>query len=97
MLFKFSDLIFFNKKIRGIIHIGAHELEELPEYLNRNLYKIIWVEAKFIPCQGAEAEAVKIGADAETRPVGRDALRINAQMTKDQILRIRIMLTGVPQ
>ena len=45
MLFKFSDLIFLNKKIRGIIHIGAHELEELPEYLNRKLDKIIWVEA----------------------------------------------------
>ena len=40
MLFKFSDLRFLNKDIRGIIHIGAHKLEELPEYLNHNLMKI---------------------------------------------------------
>lgn len=45
MLFKFSDLLFLNKDIRGIIHIGAHQLEELPEYLNHKLDKIIWVEA----------------------------------------------------
>ena len=45
MLFKFSELRFLNKEIRGIIHIGAHKLEELPEYLNHNLDKIIWVEA----------------------------------------------------
>ena len=45
MLFRFSELLFLNKDIRGIIHIGAHELEELPEYLNHKLYRIIWVEA----------------------------------------------------
>ena len=45
MLFKFSDLLFVNKHIRGIVHIGAHQLEELPEYLNHKLDKIIWVEA----------------------------------------------------
>ena len=45
MLFKFSELLFLNKDIRGIIHIGAHQLEELPEYLNHKLDKIIWVEA----------------------------------------------------
>ena len=45
MLYNFSDLFFLNNDIRGIIHIGAHELEELPEYLNRNIDKIIWVES----------------------------------------------------
>lgn len=45
MLFRFSELLFLNKDIRGIIHIGAHELEELPEYLKGKIDKIIWVEA----------------------------------------------------
>ena len=45
MLFRFSDLLFLNNDIVGIIHIGAHKLEELPEYLNHKLDRIIWVEA----------------------------------------------------
>ncbi len=45
MLIPFSSLIFYPKKIKGIIHIGAHELEEMNDYLNRGVKKIIWVEA----------------------------------------------------
>ena len=41
MLFNFSDLFFLNNDIRGIIHIGAHELEELPEYLKCKIDNII--------------------------------------------------------
>jgi FkbM family methyltransferase len=34
-------------QIKGIIHLGAHDLEELPQYLNNgiNKNKIIWIEA----------------------------------------------------
>ena len=35
MLIPFSKLFTINKKINGIIHIGAHELEELPDYLRK--------------------------------------------------------------
>ena len=45
MLINFNDLLFLQKKVNGIIHIGAHELEELPDYLNRNVSRIIWIEA----------------------------------------------------
>ena len=44
MLINFNDLLFL-QKVNGIIHIGAHELEELPDYLNRNVRRIIWIEA----------------------------------------------------
>ena len=45
MLIPFYDLITLNAKITGIIHIGAHELEELPFYLKKQIKNIIWVEA----------------------------------------------------
>ena len=44
MLINFKDL-FLPKKINGIIHIGAHELEELSWYLKRNIRRVIWIEA----------------------------------------------------
>ena len=44
MLIPFNYL-FFKKKISGIIHIGAHELEELPAYLEKKVKNIIWIEA----------------------------------------------------
>ena len=45
MLIPFMNLIFYQRKIRGIIHIGAHELEEMNDYLNSGVKKIIWVVA----------------------------------------------------
>ena len=44
MLINFNDL-FLPKTVNGIIHIGAHELEELSCYLKRNVSRIIWIEA----------------------------------------------------
>ncbi len=44
MLIPFNSL-FLDRKISGIIHIGAHELEELSAYKNKNIQKIIWIEA----------------------------------------------------
>ena len=44
MMLNFNDLL-LSKDVRGIIHIGAHELEELPDYLKRNVRRIIWIEA----------------------------------------------------
>ena len=37
MLIPLKFLITDPKKIKGIIHIGAHELEELNVYLEKNL------------------------------------------------------------
>ena len=45
MLIPFNYLLFFKNKIRGIVHIGAHELEELPAYLEKRIKNIIWIEA----------------------------------------------------
>ena len=45
MLINFNDLFFLSKKVTGIIHVGAHELEELPDYLKANISNIIWIEA----------------------------------------------------
>ena len=45
MLINFNDLFFIPRKVKGIIHIGAHELEELQDYLNGNVRRIIWIEA----------------------------------------------------
>ena len=44
MLINFNDL-FLSKKVNGIIHVGAHELEELSSYLKRNISRVIWIEA----------------------------------------------------
>ena len=45
MLINFNDLLFLSNKVNGIIHIGAHKLEELPDYLKGNVSKVIWIEA----------------------------------------------------
>ncbi len=45
MLIPFNYLLILKNKIRGIIHIGAHELEELPSYLDKKINNIIWIEA----------------------------------------------------
>ena len=45
MLINFNDLFLLPRKVNGIIHIGAHELEELPDYLYGNINRIIWIEA----------------------------------------------------
>ena len=45
MLIPFNLLFTYPKKIKGIIHVGAHELEELEAYLKKNIYNIIWIEA----------------------------------------------------
>ena len=45
MLINFNDLLFLSNKVNGIIHIGAHKLEDLPDYLKGNVRRVIWVEA----------------------------------------------------
>ena len=45
MLINFNDLFFLPNKVNGIIHIGAHKLEELPDYLKGNVREVIWIEA----------------------------------------------------
>ena len=45
MLINFNDLFFLSNKVNGVIHIGAHNLEELPDYLKGNVRRIIWIEA----------------------------------------------------
>jgi len=45
MLINFNDLLLISSKVIGIIHIGAHNLEELPDYLKGNVSRVIWIEA----------------------------------------------------
>jgi len=45
MLIEFSYLCQKYQFIpKGIIHIGAHDLEEMGQYLSRGVYKTVWVE-----------------------------------------------------
>jgi len=45
MLIEFSHLCQkYQFTPKGIIHIGAHELEEMGQYLSRGVSKIVWVE-----------------------------------------------------
>ena len=48
MLIPFKDIYkHFNLKISGILHVGAHECEELKDYVSHNInpQQIYWVEA----------------------------------------------------
>lgn len=35
----------FNIKVKGVLHIGAHECEELNDYNNEGVNDIVWIEA----------------------------------------------------
>lgn len=45
MLIKFKDIISNYGKSKGIIHIGAHKMEERSSYLDCGIENIIWIEA----------------------------------------------------
>jgi FkbM family methyltransferase len=45
MLIKFNDIVNKYGRPKGIIHIGAHLMEERSDYLSHGLNNIIWVEA----------------------------------------------------
>ena len=45
MLIPLKYLINYQIPIKGVIHVGAHELEEMKDYLKRGIDKIIWIEA----------------------------------------------------
>jgi FkbM family methyltransferase len=56
MLIPLSDLVArHNLKVSGILHVGAHKCEELPDYLKLGvpLERIIWVEANADLCMQA--------------------------------------------
>jgi FkbM family methyltransferase len=45
MLIKFSEIVNKYGRPKGIIHIGAHLMEERNDYKSQGLYNTIWVEA----------------------------------------------------
>ena len=45
MLIPFKLIPNLKNKIKGVLHVGAHELEELPQYLSKGIENIIWIEA----------------------------------------------------
>lgn len=49
MLIPFNDCVnllqLFNIKVNGVLHVGAHECEELKDYNSKGVDKIIWIEA----------------------------------------------------
>ena len=80
MLINFNDLLFLSNKVTGIIHIGAHKLEELPDYLKGNIKRIIWIEAnpekyQFIEERLQRFEKMTLGKFAAGRKY--DSLNLN--------------------
>ena len=66
MLIPLNYLVIYPDKIKGIIHIGAHELEELNAYLRKKIKKVIWIEANkekydFIERKLSPFEEMKLG------------------------------------
>lgn len=52
MLIKFSDICRnYDKKITGVVHLGAHIGEELEDYYNNGIRYTIWVEADPNVCE----------------------------------------------
>lgn len=45
MLIQFNEIIKKYGKPKGVIHIGAHLMEERKDYLSNGLYNTIWIEA----------------------------------------------------
>lgn len=45
MLIKFKDIVSKYGTPKGIIHIGAHKMEERTDYLSAGVNSIIWIEA----------------------------------------------------
>jgi len=45
MLIKFNDIVNKYGKPKGIIHIGAHLMEEREDYISQGLNNTIWIEA----------------------------------------------------
>ena len=48
MLIKFNKIVNKYGKPKGIIHIGAHLMEERSDYISQDLHNTIWIEAN--PC-----------------------------------------------
>jgi FkbM family methyltransferase len=47
----------YDLKIRGILHLGAHLLEEKPDYDAKNISKVVWIEGNPIIAQQSKAKA----------------------------------------
>ena len=45
MLIDFNDIVSRYGKPKGIIHIGAHLMEERDSYISKELFNTIWIEA----------------------------------------------------
>lgn len=46
MLFTFQELTpHFKKKVKGVIHVGAHKAEEFSVYKSNGIEKTVWIEA----------------------------------------------------
>lgn len=63
MLIPFHDIIRKYGKPKGVIHIGAHLLEERKDYISANLDNTIWIEAnselyKIVTRQISETEMI---------------------------------------
>lgn len=58
MLIPFRNIL-FKKNLKGIIHIGAHECEELSEYIKKKIMNVIWIEANPEKYQIIESKITK--------------------------------------
>jgi FkbM family methyltransferase len=51
MLISFNQLEFRHGPPRGVIHIGAHLMEERSYYLNNQINNLLWIEANELICK----------------------------------------------
>ena len=102
MLINFNDILFLSKKVKGIIHIGAHELEELSDYLKGNVSRVIWIEANpkkynFINKELKYFENMVLGKFAVGSENGNKILNLANNGQSSSILELGTHLISYPE
>tara|TARA_B100000886_G_scaffold283253_1_gene207509 strand:- start:82 stop:819 length:738 start_codon:yes stop_codon:yes gene_type:complete len=101
MLINFNDLLLSNK-VTGIIHIGAHQLEELADYLKGNVNNVIWIEANpnkydFINNKLKKYENMVLGKFAAGSKNGYQILNLANNGQSSSILELGTHLISYPK
>ena len=101
MLINFNDLLLSNT-VEGIIHIGAHELEELEDYLKGNVSKVIWIEANsnkynFIKNKLQNHKNMVLGRFAAGSKTGNQILNVANNGQSSSFLQLGTHLINYPE
>ena len=101
MLINFNDVL-LSKKVKGIIHIGANELEELSDWLKGNVSRVIWIEANpnkydFIDESLGNYEYMVLGKFAAGNKNTNQILNLANNGESSSILELGTQLTNYPK